>query len=686
MAQRRLIITAVAAALVLSLVSFGRYLTFADGCSPHGRDLAAAAPPPAPLAEAPRWLARSGLSFNDAARSSAPRVPRRTTVHFTFGSIGLVDFVRNWWVHAAAAGLSPAFVGAADAKLWEACAELPMLRLGLEMQHGEEYARHDGRRFQSLGRLKVRFLLELLESGFNVLYSDVDVVWLEPGWREWMVASDVREAGATTLPEARLLVLADVLVSTDELDASTDELDLSRGPGDAGWLGFGMASEPNTGILYLRNTDGCRGLVRAWLGALVAAASDPALNDQVVFHRLVSGAGLGSTIKDPRRMEAWAASLRREGLLAAAGPPRPTVAATSRDVFLSDAKFTPCAAEAPASGCAPAAFALGTLPARAFVSGHGRFVQATHAAVGHGRRARALAVHLTYQFGDASYPLGKRQRAREAGLWTSDPPEYYDPPGATFVRLVGPLFSAAQRASIEEAHPEWSPRRHALLDGLQRAAVRDLLALAAALNATVVMPRLACFCDRTWDVLRRCRHPSAPADMALPFACPMDHAYDLGRWRAEGVRYREPAFLEHTLAEPIRAAAVRLTVGRGGGTAARGSDESRAAVEVPPRSALAAVAGAVASASPRARLVEVALDDLRRLCHAWLGSAGATARFNQRMRRALAEPGAAFCAAEANPAFHGWARWAQAGPAARLNCTRGLPPPADYAEAAGASC
>ena len=39
-----------------------------------------------------------------------------------------------------------------------------------------------------------------------------------------------------------------------------------------------------------------------------------------------------------------------------------------------------------------------------------------------------------------------RTRAREAGLWMADPPEYYTE--GRFVRLVGPLFSAAQRVAI----------------------------------------------------------------------------------------------------------------------------------------------------------------------------------------------------------------------------------------------
>jgi len=45
---------------------------------------------------------------------------------------------------------------------------------------------------------------------------------------------------------------------------------------------------------------------------------------------------------------------------------------------------------------------------------------------------------------------------------------------------------------------EWSPQRHMALDAIQRAAMRDLLALATALGATSILPPLSCSCDRYW--------------------------------------------------------------------------------------------------------------------------------------------------------------------------------------------
>ena len=99
----------------------------------------------------------------------------------------------------------------------------------------------------------------------------------------------------------------------------------------------------------------------------------------------------------------------------------------------------------------------------------------THAV--HARTHRiASQVHFTFQYSDTpDFPHGKRQRAREAALWTADPPSYYTE--GRYVKLVGALYTAAQRVAIERRYPEWSPHRHMAIDAIQRAAVRDLLAL-----------------------------------------------------------------------------------------------------------------------------------------------------------------------------------------------------------------
>ena len=69
---------------------------------------------------------------------------------------------------------------------------------------------------------------------------------------------------------------------------------------------------------------------------------------------------------------------------------------------------------------------MGLLPVSLFCSGHTFFVQRMHEQLGQD----AYVVHATFQFSGTE---GKRHRMREAQIWESDGPEYYDPPGALCV-------------------------------------------------------------------------------------------------------------------------------------------------------------------------------------------------------------------------------------------------------------
>ena len=51
-------------------------------------------------------------------------------------------------------------------------------------------------------------------------------------------------------------------------------------------------------------------------------------------------------------------------------------------------------------------------------------------------------------------------------------------------------------------------------------------ALSRALNRTVVLPTLWCYCDKFWHRLSQCAIPSAVTAQPLPFVCPLDHVID----------------------------------------------------------------------------------------------------------------------------------------------------------------
>ena len=188
-----------------------------------------------------RWLerGRTALAFNQhALRTLSAVVPRQTTLHFTFGSAVMMDFVNNWLHFVSKAGMHPVLVGAADAPLLAACNQRRVPAAGIipeldvwtyrrkprsadlyEMKSEWKYFRHHNSDFLEMGLVKVAFLWELLSIGFNVLISDLDVVWLNGRWQRWMTWAD---AANPPVPQAALIAAADVLVTTDELDSQRD--------------------------------------------------------------------------------------------------------------------------------------------------------------------------------------------------------------------------------------------------------------------------------------------------------------------------------------------------------------------------------------------------------------------------------------------------------------------------------
>lgn len=129
---------------------------------------------------------------------------------------------------------------------------------------------------------------------------------------------------------------------------------------------------------------------------------------------------------------------------------------------------------------------MGILPVSLFCSGHTFFVQKLHEKV-EPKQDLAYVVHATFQFAGTE---GKRHRMREAMIWESDGPEYYDPPGGFLV--YKPDIPDNLLAGYD------SKEGHFALVNHQIKQARDAMALASALNRTFVLPRLICGWDRWW--------------------------------------------------------------------------------------------------------------------------------------------------------------------------------------------
>ena len=207
--------------------------------------------------------------------------------------------------------------------------------------------------------------------------------------------------------------------------------------------------------------------------------------------------------------------------------------------------------------------ALGVLPLWLFPNGHAYWVQRLHELPG---APRPLVVRNTHTFGGLA---AKRHRLREAGLFADGPGYYHDaasraPKYVSFDLPLAPDLSAADFAALP---PDRMRAFHAKALALQLEQLWQGMALAVALGRVLVLPRFACYCDRHWTRLERCRVPGA--EMArLPFACPLDHVLAPDRFDDAGselvVAVREAGALENPRAPPeLRRGTLVITPKRG---------------------------------------------------------------------------------------------------------------------------
>lgn len=211
------------------------------GCHPSssaGKDPYPGAGGKDPLAEPPNgwgngagpgWQQRSGLQFNDAALTAfaEPARPAGEPLLLVFGGATVNDMLRNWALHARKNTGMLYAVACMDDKLFHLANEhgIPavMMRASAGGSDGAvttrwKYYRMDPKAFMQMGILKARFFMEFLRAGFDLLCSDLDVVWLSDP-RPFLSG---REQGTDLLPFADIVVSTDVTSGINDNDRGMD--------------------------------------------------------------------------------------------------------------------------------------------------------------------------------------------------------------------------------------------------------------------------------------------------------------------------------------------------------------------------------------------------------------------------------------------------------------------------------
>lgn len=313
-------------------------------------------------------------SLQAAVRAAAP--PTRLLM-LAFGNAKVGDHLRNFCTHAKRAGIAH-IAGAVDTSAFNLLVAhgvptylTPLAKEKYQLDGSNSHSSSSWKRFASMRTGEVARLVLL---GYDVLHSDTDVVWLRDP-TPYLMCTAAAHAGefsdASRFPCAQLQT-ADVAVSSDNM-----------GPGRAakGGAAYHASGTFNSGILLFRTTARGRAFVAAWHRNVASPAARSRFyrltSDQQVFNGMV------------RKERTW-----------------PGVGG-QRDSWLMDTIHPDWQGN----------LTLGALPLPLFANGHGYFVQSAHRALD----VSPFAAHATYTLDYHDGP-SKRQRFREAGLWTADPP------------------------------------------------------------------------------------------------------------------------------------------------------------------------------------------------------------------------------------------------------------------------
>eukprot|EP00798_Chlamydomonas_sp_ICE-L_P028760 gene28760-31942_t len=278
---------------------------------------------------------------------------------------------------------------------------------------------------------------------------------------------------------------ADILVSTDLLSTPNDV-------GDDGLEKNGGANAPmNIGIMFFRNNPKTLKFVTEWLDRIIAT---PDLWDQVAFN-------------DMARAD-W--------------DPFVKVKSDNPRVWLGY----------------NGTLGVGVLPTSSFAGGHNFYIQKIHEV----QKVEPYAVHCTFQYGGN---IGKRNRMREAMLFYDDE-EYYT--GDNYIMIdvkTTPTMNPEEFLKLN-----YTQMKAYNVKGLnwQLASIFPSLGMSYLFNRSLILPKVACFCDRYWQALDMCRLPGA-LKQRLPFVAPMDYVLQPEFFTDDHstvtFRWREHSFLDN---------------------------------------------------------------------------------------------------------------------------------------------
>mmetsp|Transcript_24634 Transcript_24634/g.80370 ORF Transcript_24634/g.80370 Transcript_24634/m.80370 type:complete len:584 (-) Transcript_24634:721-2472(-) len=365
--------------------------------------------------------------------------------------------------------------------------------------------------FRAYGVTKAEVVLWLLRAGRDVSISDVDVAWIAPPY-----------ALLRSVPDA------DVLSGTDCLNVPYDA---DRSPRKSNVRNCGHQSGStwsawfNTGVMFFRARPAAVDMMEEWRDTMAEIKGEAQVDDQLSFNQLVGTVG---------------ASGRHAPKFRRFYPLKPA-SEDGRVVYDGNGSRR-----------------IHAIPVSQVCSAHVFHVQQSAEPRG------CLVLHLTFVEGWPKNPA-KYWRLREAGMLPVRPEPFdqrylsFTPPqpGPTPPERHEPAPARAGNGWTVVAALQWSPRLKAHLELVDRhiAALRNAIGIARALGRQLVMPRMACLCERAESpaaLLPGCTLEGASTP--VPHVCPLESVYDVARveriWQKGYLQLRPWTFLNSSIHKP----------------------------------------------------------------------------------------------------------------------------------------
>ncbi|CEF96567.1 Nucleotide-diphospho-sugar transferase [Ostreococcus tauri] len=427
-----------------------------------------------------------------------------------------------------------------------------------QMRLGIDSFRENRDSFNVLMREKVKCLKAILENGYDVVFSDVDVAWMRNPL-DYFNSGQLADVDVAVSSDARYHFDGEIF-AREEMRRPGHGLSVWASALDDWERESRYDQDVNVGIMFWRCTKNALELAGDWVRRMDESKDI----DQICFNHLIRTRGVGNVrsfcveevsedatktclsslslngwLKDAfaRKSDEEKKAIDLEGACPQDACKRGTADSDLGGEFAKDylKGYRPYYHYGGLSGSVRVA----VLPTQLFGNG------ITYYNFGPKLSPDAFAVHNTFVYSGFA---GKMWRFREHGLYENERQEDYLTDASIdakvlVVRWDLPKNIVADILSARSTERSEVPHGHLRALTWQMNRVRDAIAIARVTGRTLIIPQFTCGCSRHFHYMDNCTVGGTP----LPLACPLDHVMLPHMFAKSNILAREASYFQNRI-------------------------------------------------------------------------------------------------------------------------------------------